>query len=129
MLVTRHLILTAFFRYYYAIATFDSPNAAAHVYTELEGTELERSANLFDLSYVPEDINFDEKPHDEATHDAISYQPLDFTTDVRNFIYRPQPIPDNSVIGSAAFQRQTYMGRRRSRTRPCNAKKFEQEGD
>lgn len=32
--------------------------AAAHIVSELDGTELERSANTFDLSYVPEDMSF-----------------------------------------------------------------------
>jgi len=27
----------------------------------LEGTELERSANVFDLSFVPDDMTFDEE--------------------------------------------------------------------
>ena len=48
-------------RYYYAIATFDSVEAASHVLSELEGTELERSANVFDLSFVPDDMTFDEE--------------------------------------------------------------------
>ena len=29
--------------------------------SELNGTELERSANVFDLSYVPEDMIFDQE--------------------------------------------------------------------
>ena len=41
-------------RYYYAIATFDSPQSARHVYNEIDGTEMERSANMFDLRFVPE---------------------------------------------------------------------------
>ncbi|KAG8727689.1 pre-rRNA-processing protein esf1 [Ceratobasidium sp. 428] len=45
-------------RYYYAIITCNSPSTASHIYNELEGTELERSANVFDLSYVPEDMGF-----------------------------------------------------------------------
>jgi hypothetical protein len=32
------------------------------VYEELEGAELERSANVFDLSYVPDDMTFDDEP-------------------------------------------------------------------
>jgi hypothetical protein len=48
-------------RYYYAIAEFDSIQAASHVYSELEGAELERSANVFDLSYVPDGMTFDEE--------------------------------------------------------------------
>ncbi|KIM32676.1 hypothetical protein M408DRAFT_20048 [Serendipita vermifera MAFF 305830] len=68
-------------RYYYAIATFDSPQTAAMVYEELEGTELERSANVFDLSYVPEDMEFDDDFRDEAQFESSSYQPLNFATD------------------------------------------------
>ena len=48
-------------RYYYAVITCDSIEAATHLYNELDGTELERSANVFDLSYVPDDMTFDEK--------------------------------------------------------------------
>lgn len=48
-------------RYYYAIVECDSVQAASHIYSELEGTELERSANVFDLSFVPDDMTFDEE--------------------------------------------------------------------
>eukprot|EP01060_Flectonema_neradi_P007447 TRINITY_DN15195_c0_g1_i1.p1 TRINITY_DN15195_c0_g1~~TRINITY_DN15195_c0_g1_i1.p1 ORF type:complete len:710 (+),score=216.13 TRINITY_DN15195_c0_g1_i1:123-2252(+) len=47
-------------RYYYAIATFDSAKTAAHVYSECDGTEIERSGTVFDLSFVPEDMTFSE---------------------------------------------------------------------
>lgn len=46
-------------RYYYAIVECDSVGTASHLYNELEGTELERSANVFDLSFVPDDMSFD----------------------------------------------------------------------
>jgi hypothetical protein len=48
-------------RYYYAIVTCDTVEAAMHIYSELDGTELERSANMFDLSYVPNGMTFDEE--------------------------------------------------------------------
>ena len=48
------------FSYYYAVATFDSVEAASHVLAELEGTELERSANVFDLSFIPDEMKFEE---------------------------------------------------------------------
>ena len=86
-------------RYYYAIVTCDSAKAAAHIYQELEGTELERSANVFDLSYVPEGMEFDDDfrsvdpssvhplPYlcgrDEATEEvSTSYKAVEFVTDV-----------------------------------------------
>ncbi|KAG8848263.1 pre-rRNA-processing protein esf1 [Serendipita sp. 405] len=73
-------------RYYYAIATFSTISAASYVYSELDGTELERSANLFDLSYVPNDMTFEEdEKREEATRESMAtvkdYKGLDFTTD------------------------------------------------
>ena len=49
-------------RYYYAIVTCDTSDAASHIYNELEGSELERSANVFDLSFVPDEMSFDGEP-------------------------------------------------------------------
>lgn len=46
-------------RYYYAIATFSSVSAAQLVHDELNGTEFERTANILDLSYVPEAMEFE----------------------------------------------------------------------
>lgn len=48
-------------RYYYAIAECDTADTAAHIYSELEGTELERSANVFDMSFVPDGMEFDQE--------------------------------------------------------------------
>jgi hypothetical protein len=45
-------------RYYYAVATFSSVAAAEFVMKECDGTEFERTANVFDLSYVPEEMDF-----------------------------------------------------------------------
>jgi hypothetical protein len=50
------------YRYYYAIVECDTVDAASHIYNELDGTELERSANVFDMSFVPEDMTFDNEP-------------------------------------------------------------------
>lgn len=47
--------------YYYAIVECDTVQAASYIYSELEGTELERSANVFDLSFVPDDMSFDDE--------------------------------------------------------------------
>ncbi|KIY52641.1 hypothetical protein FISHEDRAFT_34879 [Fistulina hepatica ATCC 64428] len=69
-------------RYYYAIVTCDTVDAASHIYAELDGTELERSANVIDLSFVLDDMTFDEEPRDEASEVSdASYKAVDFVTD------------------------------------------------
>ncbi|KAH9065970.1 hypothetical protein EDB87DRAFT_1554816 [Lactarius vividus] len=70
-------------RYYYAIVECDTVQLATHLYSELQGAELERSANVLDLSFVPDDMTFDEEFRDQATStdESTNYQPLDFTTD------------------------------------------------
>ncbi|OCB88303.1 hypothetical protein A7U60_g4505 [Sanghuangporus baumii] len=72
-------------RYYYAIVTCDTVEAAVHIFSELDGTELERSANIFDLSFVPDDMTFDDDFRDEATPateaTGTTCKPLDFSTD------------------------------------------------
>ncbi len=47
-------------RYYYAIATFSHPSAAGYIMKECNGAEFERTANVLDLSFVPEEMEFDE---------------------------------------------------------------------
>ncbi|CAE6335801.1 unnamed protein product, partial [Rhizoctonia solani] len=69
-------------RYYYAIITCDSSSTASHIYNELHGTELERSANVFDFSYVPEDMEFTQEYRDDCTSEAqASAKGMDFVTD------------------------------------------------
>ncbi|KAG6814076.1 hypothetical protein H0H92_003123 [Tricholoma furcatifolium] len=70
-------------RYYYAIITCDTVDASTHIYQELDGTELERSANVFDLSYVPDDMTFDDDFRDEATdcNSDTTFKSIDFVTD------------------------------------------------
>ncbi|KAF8922609.1 hypothetical protein CPB85DRAFT_1427899 [Mucidula mucida] len=69
-------------RYYYAVIECDSVDTASHIYDELEGTELERSANVFDLSFIPDDMTFDNPFRDEATEETgTQTKSLDFVTD------------------------------------------------
>ncbi|KZT30594.1 hypothetical protein NEOLEDRAFT_1082725 [Neolentinus lepideus HHB14362 ss-1] len=69
-------------RYYYAIVECDTQQTASHIYNELQGTELEYSANVFDLSYVPDDMTFDDEHRDEASDEVnATYKGLDFVTD------------------------------------------------
>jgi hypothetical protein len=39
----------------------DSVELAAYLYSELQGAELERSANVLNLSFVSDDMTFDEE--------------------------------------------------------------------
>lgn len=39
-------------RYYYAVVTFDTVSASQHAYDEIDGSEYEATANIFDLRYA-----------------------------------------------------------------------------
>lgn len=49
-------------RYYFAIVTTDSVKTAKALYNECEGMEIERSSNVFDLRFVPDDTTFEQTP-------------------------------------------------------------------
>ncbi|VDB99638.1 unnamed protein product [Peniophora sp. CBMAI 1063] len=70
-------------RYYYAVVECDNTQVASHIYNELNGTELERSANVFDMSFIPDEMDFDGAWRDEATPAELTshYRALEFTTD------------------------------------------------
>lgn len=54
-------------RYYYAVAIFDSSATANHVYNTLDGTELTRTSNVFDLRFIPDSMEFKHPPRDATT--------------------------------------------------------------
>ncbi|KAF3483046.1 pre-rRNA-processing protein ESF1 [Arthroderma uncinatum] len=69
-------------RYYYAILTCSSKEAAKHIYDAVDGAEYMSSANFFDLRFVPDSTDFtDDVPRDECTKLPDGYQPNDFVTD------------------------------------------------
>ncbi|WVF71599.1 hypothetical protein IAT40_006407 [Kwoniella sp. CBS 6097] len=69
-------------RYFYAIATFSTVAASEYVMNECNGTEFERTANIMDLSYVPDGMDFaDDEARDEATKEPKGYKGNDFVTD------------------------------------------------
>jgi hypothetical protein len=68
-------------RYYYAIVTFSDERTAQAVYEATDGTEYLTSANFFDLRFVPEDTEFDDKPRDECREVPEGYRPNEFVTD------------------------------------------------
>lgn len=49
-------------RYYYAVATFSTVAAASYVYAECDTTEFERTANIMDLRFIPEEMEFEDEP-------------------------------------------------------------------
>ncbi|KAG2736475.1 hypothetical protein G9P44_000565 [Scheffersomyces stipitis] len=69
-------------RYYYAVVKCDSVNTAKSIYDNCDGTEYESTANIFDLRYVPDDMEFDDESKDECTKIPSSYKPdSTFVTD------------------------------------------------
>jgi hypothetical protein len=69
-------------RYFYAILTFSTKDAAKHVYDMVDGAEYLSSANFFDLRFVPGDTDFSEdNPRDECERIPDGYKPNDFVTD------------------------------------------------
>ena len=69
-------------RYYYAVLTFSSTDAAKAVYDAVDGTEYLSTANFFDLRFIPDGTDFSEdKPRDECDSIPDSYKPNEFVTD------------------------------------------------
>lgn len=68
-------------RYYYAIVYCNNVETGQTIYSNCDGTEYESTANIFDLRYVPEGMEFDDEPRDECTELPKNYKPLEFSTD------------------------------------------------
>ncbi|EGW30873.1 uncharacterized protein SPAPADRAFT_52069 [Spathaspora passalidarum NRRL Y-27907] len=63
-------------RYYYAVVKCDSVETSRNIYQNCDGTEYESTANIFDLRYIPEDMEFDEdEAKDKCTKIPASYRP------------------------------------------------------
>lgn len=87
----------------------------------MEGTELERSANVFDLSFVPDDMVFDDEYRyasasrrsleanlcrDEATEQDLNsnYKGLEFVTDVSGYSTSNDRLTDANPKGVTPFK-------------------------
>lgn len=69
-------------RYYYAVVKCDSITTAKNIYDNCDGTEYESTANVFDLRYVPEGMDFeDSEARDSCSKLPSNYKPSLFVTD------------------------------------------------
>lgn len=69
-------------RYHYAVLTCSSISVAEAIYNAVDGTEYLTTANLFDLRFIPDGMDFSEdKPRDECDRIPDGYRPNEFVTD------------------------------------------------
>jgi hypothetical protein len=68
-------------KYFYAIAECDSPATAAVVKRECQNIELEATANVLEMRYVPDDMKFDDRePREAASAVPALYKPARWYT-------------------------------------------------
>ncbi|KUJ16638.1 uncharacterized protein LY89DRAFT_707793 [Mollisia scopiformis] len=68
-------------RYYYAVVECSDNDTAQKIYEATDGTEYLSSANFFDLRFIPDGVEFDDKPRDECGSVPGGYRPTEFVTD------------------------------------------------
>jgi hypothetical protein len=68
-------------RYYYAVVECSDNDTAQKIYEATDGTEYLSSANFFDLRFIPDGVEFDDKPRDECDSVPAGYRPTEFVTD------------------------------------------------
>lgn len=68
-------------RYYYAVIVCSDNETAQNIYESVDGTEYLSSANFFDLRFIPDGTEFDNKPRDECDNVPAGYRPTEFVTD------------------------------------------------
>lgn len=68
-------------KYYYAIVECDSVNTASHLYAECDGLEFQRSSNLLDLRFIPDEFQLpDRDPREECFEITKNYKAPEFYT-------------------------------------------------
>jgi len=63
---------------YFAVAEFDSVETANKIYNECDGVEFNRSAVVFDLRFVPDEMEIDRPVRDTANSLSEDYEAPDF---------------------------------------------------
>lgn len=76
----RHYQLTRL-KYYYAILTTSSTPTASAIYASMDDTEYLSTANYFRLSYVPDEMTFEDPARDECMAVPAGYRPAEFVTE------------------------------------------------
>uniref|UniRef100_A0A8R7QBS9 NUC153 domain-containing protein n=1 Tax=Triticum urartu TaxID=4572 RepID=A0A8R7QBS9_TRIUA len=67
-------------RYYYAVVVCDSSATVNHLYTTLDGTEFLKTANVFDLQFIRDSMEFKRAARDVAIEAPPSYKEPYFET-------------------------------------------------
>ncbi|XP_055677647.1 ESF1 homolog [Lutzomyia longipalpis] len=69
-------------KYFYAVIECDSVRTADALYAECDGLEYESSATRMDLRFIPDDMDFDDEPHDVCSKlpNLQEYKPRLFET-------------------------------------------------
>jgi len=61
-------------RYYYAIVECDTVETTRTVYTALDGLEFEKSQNIVDLRFVPDDTEFENEPREVCDEMPLEHE-------------------------------------------------------
>ncbi|TPX38335.1 hypothetical protein SmJEL517_g00324 [Synchytrium microbalum] len=101
-------------RYYYAVVEADSAETAKSIYVSCDGVEYEKTANYFDLRYIPDDMDFtDREIRDEALEVPRLHRPATFTTSaLQNSKVKltwDEDDPDRSRVTRKKFSKQDLM--------------------
>lgn len=67
-------------RYFYAVVICSSGSVAKALYDATDGREYLSSANFLDLRFIPDGVEFENKPRDECTELLAGYRPTEFIT-------------------------------------------------
>ncbi|KAI8052318.1 hypothetical protein BDF22DRAFT_687666 [Syncephalis plumigaleata] len=67
-------------RYYFAVVECDKVSTAQAIYDQCDGAEVEATSNFFDLRFIPDDMEFNEKPVGVATSTSENHKRLEFAT-------------------------------------------------